>query len=102
MKRQSINPEHMDDSSWKNREPWVVVDPDFNREWLLPEPLQYYVAKGKSGNWFVCNRWLDIPVPGTDSPTGEEAIRQFYKWCERPLPTGEKLPKLPVRVANQG
>ena len=93
----------MDDTRWQKREPWVVVDPDFKREWVLPHALQYYVVKDKtSGMWFVCDRYLDLAVETTESKTREQAIRRFYKWCKRPVPAGESFGKLGVRIAHQG
>jgi hypothetical protein len=92
----------MDDSSWQQREPWVAVDPDFKREWLLPQPLQYFVVKNKdTGMWSVCDRYLDISVAGIHAKTREQAIRQFYKWCKRPVPARRRLPKLGIRIAQQ-
>src|SRR4051812_4667670 len=35
---------------WSKREPWVAVDPQFKREWLLPEPLRYYLDHDKDTN----------------------------------------------------
>lgn len=93
----------MDDSRWQKREPWVVVDPGFKREWVLPQPLKYYVVKDKdTGLWSVCDRNVDLIVPATEAKTREQAIRQFYKWCERPAPTGTRFSKLGVRIADQG
>ena len=93
----------MDFSHWQKREPWVVVDPDFKREWLLPQPLQYYVVKDKTtGLWSVCDRYLDLMVPTTEARTREQPIRRFYKWCKRPVPVGETFSKLKVKIAHQG
>ena len=94
--------ENFDHSAWKKREPWVVIDPDSKREWVCEQPLRYYVVKSADGNWFVCDRWLDVPVIGTKANSREQAIRGFYKWCKRPIPTGDTLPKLPMRIAHQG
>lgn len=74
------------------REPWNVVDPDYSREWLVPQPLKYYVTQeAKTGEWFVCDRTLDLAVPGTRSQSRAVAIRRFYKWCGRPMPAGTTI-----------
>jgi hypothetical protein len=92
----------MNDSSRK-LEPWVVVDPHFKREWVLPQALQYYVVEDRDkGTWFICDRWADIPVPGTESPTRGETIRRFYKWCGREIPEGTTLGHAPAGVAHHG
>jgi hypothetical protein len=92
----------MDASNWVKREPWVVVDPDFKREWLLPQPLQYYVVNDRtSGLWSVCDRYTDLMVPNTEAKTREQAIRRFYKLFNRPVPAGFKLSKLPVEIAHR-
>jgi hypothetical protein len=93
----------MDNTRWQKREPWTVVDPDFKREWVFPHALQYYVVRSKaSGLWSICDRNTDLAVPTTESKTREQAIRRFYTWCERPLPKGEKLHKLGIKIAHQG
>jgi hypothetical protein len=92
----------MDDSTWQKREPWVVVDPDFKREWLLPQPLQYYLVEDKAtGTWSVCDRYLDIPAFYPAARTREQAIRRFYKMFKRPIPTGHKLGKFTDRKAGK-
>jgi hypothetical protein len=86
--------DNFDDSSWLRREPWIVVDPDFKREWLVPQPLHFFLVEDKeSGIWSVCDRRLDIPVHGIQAPTREKAIRMFYDWCKRPVPKGRPIPK---------
>jgi hypothetical protein len=77
--------------NWFNREPWIVQDPGFQREWLVPEPLRYYLTQDGNGEWSVCDRWLDIPE-GVPQPTREKAIREFYKRMGREIPSGTKLP----------
>ena len=81
-----------------------MVDADFRREWLLPEPLQYFVVKDKqSGLWSICDRNTDLMVSDTEARTREQAIRKFYKLFNRPVPVGESLAKVKgVAVANQG
>jgi len=94
---------NMNDTEYQNREPWVVVDPDFKREWVVPQPLQYYVVEDrKAGTWFVCDRWTDLAVHSTESPTRAEAIRRFYKWCKREMPEGATVPRAMSGVAHHG
>lgn len=72
--------------------PWNVVDPDKLREWLLPQPLKYYITQdAKTKEWFVCDRDLDLGIPQTRSLNRAVAIRRFYKWCNRPMPEGTTL-----------
>ena len=79
--------------NWMKREPWVLVDPDFEREWLSEKPVRYYVHQAKdTGLWSVIDRYLDIGCG--EHKTREEAIREFYKKCGRPIPPGTKLPQL--------
>lgn len=60
----------MSDQDWKNKGPWVAVDPSSKREWLLPQPLRYYIVEEQeTRHWFVCDRWTDLPVPDTESKT---------------------------------
>ena len=67
--------------------PWVVMDPDFKREWVVPQPLRYYVVESRqTGEWFICDRWTDAVVPDTEARTRKEAIRLFYVVCKRPMP----------------
>lgn len=88
--------EYLVDDRWevrpfKYREPWVVVDYDWGREWLLPRQLQYYLFCDQHGTWAVCDRFSDYEVPGTASKSRAVTIRRFYRWCKRPLPRGVKL-----------
>lgn len=93
----------MNDTSWQNREPWVVVDPDLKREWVVPQPLQYYVVESRTtGMWFICDRWTDSVVPGTEAPTRPEAIRRFYSWCKREMPEGTRIGRALAGVAHHG
>ncbi|MGO8930475.1 MAG: hypothetical protein ACLQU3_26710 [Limisphaerales bacterium] len=86
----------MKDSSSRKLQPWVVVDPGSKpkREWVLPQALQYCVVQNRdTGTWFICDRWEDAPVPGTESSTRPVAIRRFYRWCKREMPKGMRIGK---------
>ena len=92
----------MNDSERK-LEPWVVVDPGFRREWVLPQALQYYVVEDRrTGKWFICDRWTDTPVPGTETATRPETIRRFYQWCNREMPEGTTIGRASAEVAHHG
>jgi hypothetical protein len=83
-------------------EPWVVVDIS-KREWLLPEPLRYYVCHdSNNGTWYVCDRSQDNPVAGTHAQTRPNTIRQFYKLFNREIPVGVEVPKAQAGVSHQG
>jgi hypothetical protein len=91
------------ESSYRKKEPWVVVDPDFKREWVVPEPLRYYVVEDrKAGTWFICDRWTDVAVPETDGRTRTDAIRRFYKWCKREMPEGTSIAHTLAGVSHHG
>jgi hypothetical protein len=93
----------MSDSTWQQREPWVVVDPEYKREWVLPQALRYYVVEDReAGIWFICDRWTDLPVHGTEARTRAEAIRMFYTWCKREMPKHATIPRAMPGVAHQG
>lgn len=93
----------MNDTASRKLEPWIVVDPGFKREWVLPQALQYYVVEDKkAGKWFVCDRFSDLAVPSTEAPTRPEAIRSFYKWCNREMPVGTTISNAPPGVAHHG
>jgi hypothetical protein len=93
----------MDDLSWQNREPWVVVDPDLKREWAFPQPMEYNVVQDRTtGMWFVCDRFADVAVPTTEAKSRPEAIRRFYKWCGREMPDGATIVRAPAGVAHYG
>lgn len=77
---------------WRSREPWVVQDPSFKREWLSAEPLRYYLHQNKYDEWTVIDRWMDLSSGGYHK-TREAAIRAFYKSVNRKIPTGTKLPR---------
>lgn len=80
--------------SWKSREPWVVQDPEFRREWLSVAPLQYYVHKNAGGKWVIIDRWRDVQI-GDIHATRAKAIREFYKLMGRPAPRGQKFKECP-------
>ena len=73
--------------SWRDREPWAVQDPDFMREWLVPEPLRYYVYHNSDKGWTVIDRWSDFAVVDYKF-TREAAIKSFYAGFNRPIPVG--------------
>ena len=75
---------------WQKREPWIVVDPFFRREWLCPVPLRYYVHRNKLGIWHVIDRYLDLSV--CSGPSRSLVVRRFYK-LHRPIPVGESFAK---------
>ncbi|MDQ8188647.1 hypothetical protein, partial [Pelagicoccus sp. SDUM812002] len=79
---------------WKSREPWVVQDPDHKREWVMEQPLRYYIHQNKEKEWRVIDRWYDLAHGDTHKTRGA-AIRAFYKSMDRKIPTGTKLPELP-------
>jgi hypothetical protein len=69
--------------------PWSVFDPAGKLEYVLAEPLRYYIAKNKDTNtWFICDRWTDTPLHGTQAETRTKSIRLFYEWCKRKMPAG--------------
>jgi len=93
---------YMKDSERK-LEPWIAVDPGLKREWVLPNGLQYYVVEDRStGKWFICDRWTDSAVPNTKAPTRPEAIRLFYKWCNREMPEGTVIGRASTDIAHHG
>lgn len=85
------------DPLWNEREPWVVLDPDYLREWLVPQPLRFFLVQDQnSGLWSVCERWGDLQVPDTESQNRAVTIRRFYRWCGRKVPEGTTIkPPLP-------
>jgi hypothetical protein len=78
---------------WSTREPWVTRDPEFNREWLHPAPLRYYLYQQEGGLWSVCDRWNDIPALKAPAKTRKEAIRRFYREKGRRIPEHTALPE---------
>jgi len=93
----------MNDTASRQVEPWVVVDPGLKREWMLPQVLQYYLVEDKkAGKWFICDRFNDLAVPGTEASTRPEAIRRFYKWCKREMPKGATIGPAMAGVAHHG
>jgi hypothetical protein len=91
----------MNDTS-RRIEPWVVVDPELRREWVLPQALKYYIVEDSAGMWHICDRFTDTFVPGTESRTRAETIRRFYQWCERQMPVGTPIGRAPAGVAHHG
>lgn len=79
-------------SGWPSYPPWIVFDPETKTEWLTPKTLQFYVTKVDDG-WFVCDRFADTPVAGTEARTRADAIRKFYALNNRPLPEGKSVPQ---------
>jgi hypothetical protein len=92
----------MSDENLKNFEPWVVFDSDSHLEWLLPQPLRYYVCKASDGTWFVCDRVHDIPVDGTQAKTRGHTIRLFYELFKREIPIGVEIPQAMPGVSHEG
>ena len=85
----------MSESHWQASPPWVVFDPDTKTEWVTPQTLRYYVAN-VDDKWFICDRFKDLAVPGTEADTRAKSIRLFYKLNNRRLPTGWDIPR-PVK-----
>lgn len=71
------NPEstRIDPALWK-KEPLMTVHPDFQREWVVLQPMQYYVAKDQGRDHSPI--WL---CPGP-APKRRRARSRFYKCCE--------------------
>ena len=98
-----MNDTHWQNAHWQNRDPWVVVDPLFKREWVLHQPIRYYVVHSEDRDeWFICDRWTDGVVHGTEAKTRAQSIRLFYKWCNREMPDGEPMPHVMSGVAHHG
>lgn len=98
-----IEIEQMEETKYKLKGPWVVLDPVFKREWVLPQPLRYYVVEDRQhGTWFVCDRWTDLPVPSTETSTRPEAIRRFYEFCNRQMPEGTRITRALAGTAHHG
>jgi hypothetical protein len=84
--------EEPDYSQWQARPPWVVFDPDTNAEFVTSETLRYYVVN-LHGRWFICDRFPDLRVEGTESGSRSESIRLFYeKHTKRKIPRGWQTP----------
>jgi hypothetical protein len=92
----------MSDEDWKNFDPWVVFDSDSKLEWLLPQPLRYYVCEDSDGTWFVCDRVIDCPLQGTQTKTRGNTIRRFYELFNRKIPIGVELPQAVPGVSHHG
>lgn len=84
-------------ATWNKREPWVVVDPDFKREWLVVQPLQYFLHQDKdTQKWFVVDRDMDLYLQRTEANTRSTCIRRFFKLIKRPVPNGTPLPTIAI------
>jgi hypothetical protein len=83
--------EEKDYSDWQTSPPWIVFDPDTKSEFVTTETLRYYVAN-VDGKWFICDRFTDAVVHGTESSTRADSIRKFYKLKNRPIPDGWDVP----------
>jgi len=91
------------ESDYQNMEPWVVVDQFWKKEWLLPQPVRYFIVQSKAtGEWSVCDRWTDLIVHGTESKSRADSIRLFYKWCKREIPDGIAIDRAMPGVAHHG
>jgi len=84
--------------------PWSAKDNgSLGREWVFQEQLRYYVVHDtRSNSWFICDRFTDTPVPGTDSSSREYAIRCFYKGFGLPIPEGSTVGPAIARTAYSG
>jgi hypothetical protein len=81
--------------------PWVVFDPDTKHEWVTPKTLRYYVAHVRA-EWFICDRFKDLAVHGTESDTRAKTIRKFYKLMNRNIPEGWDIPRAVKGTKNCG
>ena len=89
MKEQAGN-ERSENSRWQTSPPWVVFDSQTKAEWVTPETLRYYVAH--TDKWFICDRFTDTVVHGTEAESRVKAIRRFYEIQKRQLPDGWSIP----------
>jgi len=81
-----------DHSDWQTYPPWVVFDAQTKTEWVTPETLRYYVAYTDTDKWFVCDRFEDSVVHGTEAESRIKAIRLFYGIKKRKIPDGWSIP----------
>lgn len=88
-------------ASWQTYPPWIVFDPDTKTEWVTPQTLRYYVAF-VDGKWFICDRFNDLAVDGTEADTRAKAIRKFYELSNRPIPDGWRLPQPVAGTQHNG
>jgi len=86
---------------WQTYPPWIVFDPDTKHEWVTPETLRYYVAH-VGAKWFICDRFKDLAVHGTESDTRAKAIRKFYAQKNRKIPDGWDIPRVVKGTKNCG
>jgi len=96
-----MNDDNADYSDWRTYPPWVLFDPDTKAEWVMPETPRYYVANVK-GTWFICDRFPDVAVNGTESKSRADAIRKFYRIQNRPMPEGWSVPHPVKGTQNHG
>ena len=90
----------VNESDWQNSPPWVVFDPDTKAEFLTPKTLRYYVAK--TDMWFICDRFTDTVVPGTESNSRADSIRLFYEIQKREIPDGWRIPTAVKGTSHSG
>ena len=48
MNYSSLENDHKLDNDDLKSEPWIVVDPFFKREWLIPQGVRYYIVEDKT------------------------------------------------------
>lgn len=90
---------------WRKQPPFVVIDGVYGREWVLTEPLSYYlVLDERTGEWFVNDRDSDFEVPETRAKSRKSAIGRFT--CRyRPGASEIRLvgkEAAPLRLKSQG
>lgn len=81
-----------DRSHWQTYPPWVVFDAQTKTEWVTPETLRYFVAYTDARGWFICDRFRDEVVEGTQAESRMKAIRRFYEIRGRKIPHGWEAP----------
>lgn len=86
-----------DDTSFP---PWIVFDPDTKAEFVTPHLLRFYVAH-VNDRWFICDRFSDTMVHGTESDSRAKSIRLFYQQNNRQIPDGWTIPH-PVKGTEHG
>jgi hypothetical protein len=62
-------------------DPLITKDDIYNREWVHPYALRYYLYEDKDG-WAVCDRYCDLAPAGTH-PTKKKALKAFLKAVEK-------------------
>ncbi|MGH7980221.1 MAG: hypothetical protein ACREE6_12675 [Limisphaerales bacterium] len=81
----------VDATEWQYSPPWIVFDPDTKAEFVTLNVLRYYVVR-IGDEWFICDRFNDLAVPGTKAKTRAKAIRLFYELNKRPMPEDWNVP----------